>query len=503
MSQREPVKNLLALFSGLLIPLAFAPYSYGLLVLPALALFFYLLESCSARQAFVRGWCFGLGLFGAGLYWVYISIHFYGHVGIFLSVAVTFAMAALLALYPAIFAWLVVRFKPVMPGLRLVLLMPAVWLLMEWTKGWLFTGFPWLTLGYTQIDTALAMYAPIVGVYGLSLLLVMQAGVLTWVLVVGRRAVLMGGLIFALIWLPALLFDEVQWTQALGEPIAVSLVQGNVDQNDKWNPSLRGEFINQYLEMSLGHLDSDIIVWPETAIPAFYHQLESSVIAELDRLGKNSGTSFLVGVPVLDQQRWDYFNAVVALGQGQGTYYKNHLVPFGEYLPLRQWLGTLLHFMDIEMGDFSRGGVSQPLIQAAGLPVSVSICYEAIFETERLSDLPEAALLVNVSNDAWFADSSAPHQHLEMVRMRALEAGRWVLRATNTGITAIIDERGRVVARAPQFEVYVLDGQLQPRSGATPFVIWGNIPVLVLVGLILLGCATSPLFRLFGMKKVR
>jgi len=479
-------KNLSALLCGLLIPLAFAPYSYGLLVIPALALFFYLLDSCSTRQALMRGWCFGLGLFGAGLYWVYISIHFYGHVSILLSVIVTFSMVALLALYPAIFAWLVVYFRSAIPGLQLLLLMPAVWLLMEWIRGWLFTGFPWLSLGYTQIDTALAMYAPLVGVYGLSLLLAIQAGVLAWTLTVGRSALPVALLIFSLIWLPALLSGEITWTQDSAEPIQVSLVQGNVDQNDKWNPQQREGFINQYLEMSLDHLDSDIIVWPETAIPTFYHQVEDSIITELDRLGTASDTSFLVGIPVLDLQQWNYFNSVIALGQGEGHYYKNHLVPFGEYLPLRQWLGDVLRFMDIEMGDFSQGGRSQPLIQAAGFPVSVSICYEAIFETERLLDLPEAAFMVNVSNDAWFADSSAPHQHLEMVRMRALEAGRWILRATNTGVTAIINERGQVVARAPQFQTYVLEGTIVPHSGATPFVVWGNRPVLILAFLMLL-----------------
>lgn len=229
------------------------------------------------------------------------------------------------------------------------------------------------------------------------------------------------------------------------------------------------------------------MVWPETAIPAFYDQVEADFIAPLREELARHGVSLLTGVPLLDRSGWRYYNTVISLDQPGRFYYKVHLVPFGEYLPLRDWLAGVLGFLPVPQADFSAGELQQPLLQAAGYPVGASICYEIAFGEQLIHALPEAAFLVNVSNDAWFGDSLAPHQHLEMARMRARETERYVLRATNTGISAIIDADGGWVARSQLFETVTVTGKVQPRAGATPYVRWGNWPVvLVSMGLLVL-----------------
>jgi apolipoprotein N-acyltransferase len=227
------------------------------------------------------------------------------------------------------------------------------------------------------------------------------------------------------------------------------------------------------------HLDSDLVVWPETAIPAFYDELESTFISSLREELAQHGVALVTGIPVLDRSEWDYYNSIISLDQPGRFYYKIHLVPFGEYLPLRDWLATILSFLPVPQADFSPGDSRQPLLEAAGYPIGSSICYEIAFGEQLINALPDAAFLVNVSNDAWFGDSLAPHQHLEMARMRARETERYVLRATNTGISAIIDADGVLAARSRQFESATVSGEVQPRAGATPYVLWGNWPIVI------------------------
>jgi len=247
----------------------------------------------------------------------------------------------------------------------------------------------------------------------------------------------------------------------------------------KWKPEQQQVTLAHYVELTRKHLDSDLVVWPETAIPAFYDQVESSFISPLREELQGHGVALVTGIPVLDRNEWDYFNSVISLDQPGRFYYKVHLVPFGEYLPLRNWLATVLSFLPVPQADFSAGESRQPLLQAAGYPIGSSICYEIAFGEEIISALPEAAFLVNISNDAWFGDSLAPHQHLEMARMRARETERYVLRATNTGISAIIDANGALLVRSRQFESATVSGDVQPRAGATPYVLWGNWPVVL------------------------
>ncbi|HZB99821.1 MAG TPA: apolipoprotein N-acyltransferase, partial [Gammaproteobacteria bacterium] len=281
------------------------------------------------------------------------------------------------------------------------------------------------------------------------------------------------------LWGGAWLANRIAWTESSStEPIEVALIQGNIPQALKWLPAKYQATLDRYLALSAPHWGIDLMIWPETAIPAFYHPAQP-LIQALQAQVESTGTDMLIGVPSMGESDKTYYNSVVRIGSTAGFYHKRHLVPFGEYMPLQPIVGRLLNFLEIPMADFSAGSDAQSLLRVADQPVGISICYEDAFGEEVIDTLPHATLLVNVSNDAWFGDSIAPHQHLEMARMRALETGRYLLRATNTGISAVIDRRGTTIARSPQFEAHALIAQATPYQGATPYVRFGNAPVIV------------------------
>lgn len=480
-----------ALLSGALAPLAFAPLSlFPLAVLGPALLFALWLRSSPSRAAW-RGWLFGLGMFGVGVSWVQVSIYNYGGVGLPTALAITGLLVAILAAYPAAMGYLVGRLYPSTGAIKAVLVLPAAWVLFEWLRGWLFTGFPWLSLGYSQTDTWLAGLAPIVGVYGVSWATVLSAGLLLQAARAGsgRRRVLLV-LVLAAVWAAGWALGRLEWTQPHGHPLKVSLVQGDVEQGIKWLPGERLATLERYARMTAEHWGSDVVIWPETAIPMFYHQVPREFLAQLLEQARAHGTDLLVGAPVLNPATSSYYNSLLKLGDPAGVYHKHHLVPFTEYLPLKQWLGGAVDLLDVPMSDFSPGAAAQPPLKVGGVPVGASICYEIAFGEEIIRALPAASLLVNVSNDAWFGRSLAPYQHLQIARMRTLETGRPLLRATNTGITAIIDEHGRLMATLPMFQAGVLTGTVQPRTGLTPYAAAGNLLMLLLVAVLLtLGAA--------------
>lgn len=484
----KPVQRFAVLLlpaSGALAVTAFAPLGWYPMACLALVPLFVLWQQDSPALALRHGLQFGLGFFGAGISWVFVSVHDYGHVPVAAAVPVTIALVLFLSLYPALLGFFLKRFLPqVSRPLPLLLAFPAGWALSEWLRGWLFSGFPWLSIGNSQIDSPLAGYAPVLGVFGTGWLVALSAALLLGLR--QRRGRVPSLLALVSIWAGGLLLEQIDWTSPRGEPLRVALVQGNIAQQDKWRPEKLLDSLSRYVDTSFEQTDIDLIIWPETAIAAFYDQVSDDFIPYLEEKLHDSGSTLLTGIPVLDRGSWEYYNAVISLGGQRAFYYKRHLVPYGEYLPARWLFGTTLDALAVPNADFSSGNGDQPLLQAAGYPVATSICFEVVFGEEIIQALPEAALLVNVSNDAWFGRSLAPFQHLEMARMRARETGRPMLRATNTGISALIDYRGRITAQSPQFEAAVVKGVVEPRQGATPYVRWGNTPAVVLCAALLL-----------------
>lgn len=476
----------LALAAGAALPLAFAPFDWWWLAPLCLAVLFAIGAGAGAVTAARAGYLFGLGFYGVGVSWVYISIGRYGQSGPVLAVLLTALFVAALALFPWLSVKLARRLRRGTGFIALAVAFPAVWVLLEWVRTWLFTGFPWLLLGYSQTDGPLAPLAPVTGVLGLSLALSVLAGVLAWLAMTPRPRRSLAALAVVVVMLLGLRLLDRDWTAPAGPALSAVLVQGNVPQELKWSPDFQQTTLDRYRELTEPHWGVDLVVWPEAAVPNWYHRLAHDYLEPLAERGLAHGSELVLGVPFFDLQSAKAYNSVVSLGAEPGIYHKRHLVPFGEYLPLRSVFGRAFDILGAPMSDFDAGTVAAPL-HAAGYPIGTTVCYEVAFGPEVAAVLPAAQLLINVSNDAWFGDSLAPHQHLQMARMRALETGRDLLRATNTGITALIDHKGRIVARAPQFETTTLTVEATPRQGATPYVRWLDYPVLGLLAAALLG----------------
>lgn len=470
-----PGQWLLALFAGAFAVTGFAPFGMFFVPVLSLALLFHLWRGATtvSRAAWL-GYAFGLGLMGAGASWIRISIAQFGGVTDALAWLITLLFVLLMAAYVALAGGVAQWLRRGADGPWLWLVLPAVWVLVEWLRNWLFTGFPWLSMGYSQIDAPLAAYAPVFGVFGPSLAVALTAALLN------HRAYRLALPAVLALWAGGLALQQFSWTEPSGEPIEVSLLQAGIPQDQKWLPEMRQKTFDLYLGMTASVRDSQIVIWPETAVPAFDHEVEAGLLRPLHARMRAQQRDLLLGI-VASGENGRYYNAMLSLGHsGRDRYDKRHLVPFGEYLPFDSLLRPVLDFIRIPMSSFSAGDDSTPLVTLAGQPVGVSICYEDAFGQEIIRALPEATLLVNASNDAWFGDSLAPHQHLEIARMRALESGRYLLRATNTGISAIIDAQGSLSAVSPQFERAALSGQVTPRGGSTPFAYWGDKAVVLL-----------------------
>jgi apolipoprotein N-acyltransferase len=482
-------KNLIAWLAGAMTVLAFAPFSLAPLAILGAAIMLRLWTDTTPKQAFRLGWFYGLGLFGCGVYWMYISISKFGGVNLILAILITLLFVLFIALYYGVVGWLGSRLTGRAKGSVALLLVALLWVMMEWVRGWFLTGFPWLAMGYSQIDTPLGGFAPLLGVYGVSLTVLFSAAMLARISLPGQRQRIIALGSVLMVWLVGWGLSQQQWSEPVGDPLRVSMVQGNIDQMSKWKRGQLQPTIDLYVEQTRENWQSDLIIWPETALPVFRHRIEESLLQPLAEEARENSSQLLIGIPVWDDSNRRYYNAMVALGNGEGAYYKRHLVPFGEFMPFRELLAPLLkELLQVPMANFASGESSRPLLKLAGHDAGISICYEDAFGEEMIEALPEARFLINASNDAWFGDSVAPPQHLQMARMRALESGRYMLRSTNTGVSSLINARGEVVDRSPAFQLHVLSGEIQPYQGMTPYARVGNwaVVLLLLLGVIAL-----------------
>lgn len=468
--------------------LAFAPFG-GYWLLPLLLLpVFHVCLTLAPRDAGLHGFWFGFGLFLAGTYWIYISVVIFGQAPVWIAVVLMLGLITIMSLYLMLASWLIGRLTRGEPWF-LVAVAPAAWVLVEWLRGWLFTGFPWLALGYSQIDTPLSGWAPVLGVYGVSLMLVLSVAALYVAIGTRGRPQWIAGAVVLAPWIAGAALGTVDWTRPAGDAIHATLIQGGISQDRKWLPEQFRPTLDLYRGHTLSVPESDLVVWPEVAIPSLTDRVEN-YIAAIETDARRSRQTVLFGILERGSGRGEevqVHNSVVAVGAGdRQVYRKRHLVPFGEYFPVPDTVREWMRMLSLPHSDLSPGAAVQPLIRTrGGVELAVAICYEDAYGAEQRYALPRAGILVNVSNDAWFGDSIAPHQHLQIARMRSLEAGRPTVRATNTGISAFIDHEGRVLERGPQFGPALLTRGVTPRTGTTPYARAGDLPVVVLSLLVL------------------
>lgn len=485
--------HLIAMAAGALTPLALAPFDLWPLGLLSIALFYLGLREAAGRGGFWRGWWYGFGAFAAGTSWVYVSIYEYGAAPVPLAALLTLLFVVGLGLFFALPAWLWCRtLRRERAPLNNALAFAALWVALEWLRSWLLSGFPWLYAGYGQLDGPLAGLAPLGGVWLLSFSLALSAALLVslpaWRGPAPRALAAL--LLLAAPWLAGLLLKEQAWTSPAGEPLKVVAVQGNVEQNLKWQPQQLQAQLALYRELTLAAPAADLYVWPETAVPVLKEYAEG-YLEVMSQQVRERQAALITGLPVREvdaQGRPRYYNALQALGEGEGLYFKQKLVPFGEYVPLQDLLRGLIAFFDLPMSDFAKGPADQALLSAKGYRIAPFICYEVVYPQFAAGLAASSQLLLTVSNDAWFGRSIGPLQHLQMAQMRALESGRWMIRTTNNGVTALIDPWGRLSAQAPAFERTLLQGEVVPMQGLTPYLRWGLWPLGSLC-LLLLGHA--------------
>lgn len=472
---------LLALLAGGASVLAFEPFALFPLALLSLAALAWLLRAVERkRDGFWLGFAWGWGAFIAGVSWLYVALNRYGGMPAPLAGLAIALFCAYLALYPALVGAAFVRLRCAGWGrapLAGALLFGALWLCGEWLRGGVFTGFPWLAMGYSQTPPSpLAGYLPLLGVYGVGGVLAFLAGLIAFV--DGRRR--------ATGWRPALLalavlgvgssLLERAWTVPSGEPIKVALVQTDFAQSLKWDPQHFAEVLQINLDLVRDEfLRADppaIVVLPETTLPTLFDRLPETYVEALAGFAREAGGDLVLGVFRRDEHD-NIYNSAISLGRApQQHYAKHHLVPFGEYSP--PLFGWFYRLASIPMSDQTGGGPDQPPMALAGQRVALNICYEDLFGAELIRALPQATMLLNISNLAWYGDSFAQPQHLQIARVRALESGRPMLRSTNTGMTAIVQPDGRVSAVLPAFERGVLRATVQGYVGLTPYARWGD-----------------------------
>ncbi|RAR58881.1 apolipoprotein N-acyltransferase [Paraburkholderia unamae] len=518
---------------GALNTLSFAPTPHGgwLAIAIFAGFYFWLTRTTGWKSALFTGWAFGFGNFVSGVWWLYVSMHFYGGMPAVLAGAALVLFSLYLGVYPALAA-LIWSFcaghakngrsgdLPFSPTWHGAFAFASAWALGEWARGYVFTGFPWLSSGYAQVDGPLAGFAPVVGVYGVGWVLALVAALIVQALLRARRAnarssgddsgvpsrgaVATPALVAVAVIAAGLLLPLVSWTQPSGTPLNVRLLQGNVKQEMKFSESGMTDALNEFQKL-ITEKPADLIVTPETAVPVLVQEIPEKFGRDIRAFADGTHTAILfgaVGGTITPEGRVvDYTNSLFGITPGQNGLYrydKHHLVPFGEFVPWGfRWFVNL---MNIPLGDFARGAPVQPPFFVRGQPVAVDICYEDIFGEEIARTVREnptsPGILINSTNLAWFGDTIALDQHLQIARMRSLETGRPMLRATNTGATAAIDAKGRVIARLPTFTAGSLDVKVEGTTGFTPYVTSGNNTV-VAVSLLLLafGFAFGPAFK--------
>ena len=466
------VRLVLAATAGAALSAAFAPLNLWLLALLSPALLMALWQDAPPRHAAALGFWFNFGTFAAGTYWLYISIHEVGAAPVWVALIAMAGLVCILSLYGALLGWVVARWLPATGALRWLAGLPAAWLLVEWFRGWFLTGFPWLSLGYSQTGTWMAGVAPVLGVYGVSALLLLGAGALLTLVLGRRREQALAAAVLVLVWVVPGSLRGLAWTHPAGPAVSVAIVQGAIPQDEKWQDTHRDAQLDTYRDLTRQALGAQVIFWPEAALPDVAQHLGDYLLARYHEA--HAKHSALVVGMLRESPNGNYYNSILTMGESVDWYDKMHLVPFTEVIPVPAFARQWLRIMDLPYEDFQYGARHQPPLAAGGLVLLPAICYDDAYGSSNLDMLPTANALVTVTNDAWFGHSTARFQHLQIAQMRALETGRYLIRAANNGISAIIGPDGRVLARAPGYVPAILRGSVVPRLGLPPYARFGN-----------------------------
>ena len=494
------IQALIAFVGGAVGVLGFAPfYAWPCVIVSLVILFALWSEAASAKHAALIGLAWGLGLFLFGVSWLYVAIHVYGSMPAPLAAFAIFLFCCYISVYPTLAGVVATKLgKKFTATTALLGVMPASFVGFEYLRGWVVTGFPWMSAGYSQtpggmIPAPLASYAPVVGMFGISWLLAITAGALTLLLTrrasLSRRMKTLLPTVIVVIWIAGSMLQAVPWSTPSGAPLSVALLQGNISQELKWREDELSNSLFNYQELALKSR-AKLIVLPETAAPIFYHALPADFLTSLKLRAQNNGGDLIIGapysLPTTSNVPAPFFNSAISMGEAPTQRYsKDHLVAFGEFIPpLFSWVYS---WLSIPLSGFTQGGQQQAPMRLSNHLVAINICYEDAFGSEVARPLPDAELLVNMSNMAWYGHSLAADQHVQFSQMRAMETSRWMLRATNTGVTAAVNEHGEIVKSLPQFTRGVLEIEAIPRQGATLYARWRDAPVLILLVLILLG----------------
>lgn len=478
--QRRFVGSSAAFVAGAALTLSFDPFGWWPFAIFLPALLMWLWDGATPRRAALLGFWFNFGTFSVGTYWLYISLRLHGPAPIPLAVFLMLGLAGIMGCYQALLGWAVAKYLPARGAVRWMIGIPGAWLLIEWWRGWFLTGFGWLSLGYAHTDSFLGSLSPVVGQYGLGLLTLIHAGAILTIALGTRRETYAAIAAIVTIWGASLALRNVEWTSPQGQPISVAVVQGAVPQDQKWIDGNLKSILELYQARTREAHGANLIVWPESAIPDLANNHVSyyrDVYAEASARGSSLVMGTLRAEPNQRTGVEEYFNSVLAMDRatpGVGWHDKHHLVPFTEFFPVPQFVRNWLRLMSLPYSDFNRGAARQAPLEAAGQRIAAGVCYEDAYGSTLLPAMGTATMLLNVTNDSWFGKSSARYQHLQISRMRAMETGRPMVRAANDGVSAVIGHRGEILARAPEYVTHVLRGNLQPRSGLTPYAITGN-----------------------------
>lgn len=479
---------LLALSAGALAPLSLAPFNYWPLGIVSTAVFASLIYQQNIRPLLYRSFYFALGLFGVGVSWVYVSIHFYGGASTLFAGLLTFIFVSFLALVFSL-PWLVLSTRFYRTPGTFIIAFASIWMLGEWLRSWLLTGFPWLYLGYGHQATWLSGWAPVIGVFGIGFIIALSGAVIVHTLRTRTaKQTISYSLLLAVFWGSGIFLKTIAWTQVSQQAIQVAQVQPNIAQDIKWQASYAQPTLTLLSDMSSKLWQNDWIIWPEAAVP-FTYQEAMPFLTKLNQQAEDTNTGLITGIIYDDLRTQRYYNSIAGFGNALGIYHKRRLVPFGEYVPLENWLRGVIELFDLPTSIISIGPKNQRGLRVKQIDIAPAVCYELAYPDLIAETAKNTQVLLSVSNLGWFGDSIGPPQFLQMGQMRALETGRYLIYNTNNGTSALINELGEITAQTQAAVAQTLTGAIYPATGITPFMHWGSKPMVAISLLLLLATA--------------